>query len=124
MRLTITSLRARADIAYREGIKSQLIAEQARADYTRLARENRERFARRGRDYLAADTAFGTYAVAKECIDTEQMHGRWSTERLTAASADYAKVVELMSQLSDFMAQRRAARPSPYPRQTGPHWHR
>lgn len=117
MRLTVTRLKERANTSYREGVRSQAIAEQARADYARLTRENRDRFAARGYDEFTADAAFSKYAVAKDCIDTEQMHGRWATERLTAASVDYAKVVELMAQVSEFLKARRVARPSPAPRQ-------
>lgn len=117
MRLTIRTLRARANTAYAEGMKFAQIAVQARQDYNRLAQENRERFAARGYDSIAADYAFGSYTVAKDCIDTEQMHGRWATERLTVANADYAKVAELMDQLTAFLRKRQAARPSPAPRQ-------
>lgn len=117
MQITVDRLKKRANTAYREGMKSQFIAEQARNDYDRLVQENRARFAARGYDSFAADAAFGNYAVVKECIDTEQTHGRWATERLLVANTDYAKVAELMEQMRQFLAQRRAVRPSPYPRQ-------
>lgn len=117
MRLTVRTLKDRASRAYREGMKSWYIAEQAREDYARLARENRERFRARGYDDLAADAAFGVYAVTKDCIDTEQMHGRWATERLLVANTDYAKVNELLEQMRQFLEKRQAARPSPVPRQ-------
>lgn len=117
MRLTVNTLRARANKAYREGMKSSFIAEQAREDYARLVRENRERFAARGYDEFAADAAFGAYAVTKDCIETEQMHGRWAGERLGVANTDYAKVAELMEQMRQFLENRQASRPSPAPRQ-------
>jgi hypothetical protein len=117
MRLTIRTLKARANTAYAEGMKSWQIAEQARLDHDRLCRENRERFAARGYDSLAADEAFAVYAVRKDCIDTEQMHGRWATERLTVANTDFAKVTELLAQLEQLLIKRQATRPSPAPRQ-------
>lgn len=119
MVLTITTLRTRADNAWEAGMTSSQIAEKARADYVRLARENRERFAARGYDSISADYAFGSYTVAKDCIDTEQMHGRWATESLKVARENYRKVTELMDQLAAFVNKRRAARPSPTPRQRG-----
>lgn len=117
MRLTVSTLRVRANKAYREGMRSSFIAEHAREDYERLLKENRERFALRGLDAFAADSAFGAYAVRRDCIETEQMHGRWAGERLGVANADYAKVAELMEQMRQFLEKRQAARPSPAPRQ-------
>ena len=116
-RLTVRTLKARANTAYTEGMKSWQIAERARLDYAALAQENRDRFAARGYDAFAADAAFGQYAVAKDCIDTEQMHGRWATERLLVARTNFAKVNELLAQMEEFLKNRRAARPSPAPRQ-------
>lgn len=98
-------------------MKSSAIAEQARADYIRLGRENRERFAARGFDTVSADLAFGRYTVRQDCIETEQMHGRWATERLTVARENYRKAAFLMGQLSVFLSKRAASRPSPLPRQ-------
>lgn len=117
MRLTVNTLKGRASTAYTEGMKSSQIAENARSDYARLARENRTRYAATGRDSVSADAAFGNYDIAKECIETEQMHGRWATERLLVANTNYLKVEELLVQMAQFLAKRRAARPSPYPRQ-------
>ena len=116
MVVTIRTLRTRADEAYTSGMKSSAIAEQARADYIRLGRENRERFAARGYDAVSADAAFARYAVTQDCIDTEQMHGRWAGERLLVARETYAKVTALMDQLSAFLNKRAASRSIPSPR--------
>lgn len=109
----IRALRKLADEAYTTASESREIAEQARADYRRLLAENRERFAAKGKTELAADMAFARYTVTRDCIDTEQMHGRWAQEGVLVANAHYAQVAQLMEDLLQFMRERR---PSPVPR--------
>lgn len=111
---TIREIRAQADEAYATAAASRVTAQQARADYYRLRAENRERYAAKGKTELAADMAFANYTVTKDCIESEQMHGRWATEGFTVANAHYAQVARLMDDLLRFM---RENRPSPVPRQ-------
>ena len=104
----------RDEQAERMGRELQILAEQAREDYARLARENRERFAARGYEADVADAHFGNYAVAKDCIEAEQMHGRWATERFASSAADYRKVEQLLEHVRQFL---RCHSMNPVPRQ-------
>jgi hypothetical protein len=117
MALTINKLRTKADTLHARGIEAQAEAERARADYARLNREYRQRCEAKGISAVVADARFGGLAVAADCIDSEQMYGRWAVDRFAASAANYAKVEQLMTQLSAFLRQRRDARPSPTPRQ-------
>lgn len=107
MVLAIQTIKADADRFYADAMLAAKSAEQARRDYYRLRDENRDRYAARGLDTVSADQAFGQYQVAKDCIDTEQLHGRWSRDRFAAANAAYAQVTRLQVALSDFMRRSR-----------------
>lgn len=105
MVLAIHTIKADADRFYADAMTSSKIAEQARADFYRLRAEHRQRAARRGVQSVDADRIFSQFQVAKDCIDTEQMHGRWSRDRFAAANAAYAQVTRLQMALSGFMRQ-------------------
>lgn len=108
----IRVLRTAANEAFEKGKAAHLAAEQARADYARLQRENRERFAARGQDSVTADIQFSTYAVTQDCIDTDQLQSRWAQEEFAASNALSKQVLGLMGELRDFMrARRRVPRP-------------
>lgn len=94
-------------------MQAHYVAEHARSDYYRLRDENRARYQARGQDSYVADAAFANYQVAQDCIDTEQMYGRWSTERLAAARASYQQVTRLMDELAGFLRTNRRRVPSP-----------
>lgn len=105
MTLAIETIKADADRFYEAGMRSAKLAEQARDDFYRLRREYRKRIVARGGTEADADSAFTSFQVAKDCIETEQLHGRWSRDRLAASRAAYQQVMRLQGALSAFMRE-------------------
>ncbi len=104
----IRQAKSSGDREYRLGLEHHEKASLARYDYSRLREKNRARFARRGQEPLVADAHFASYAVAKECIDTDAYCSRVAMEHFAAASAYSQGAVHLLEHLRNFMVGRRA----------------
>lgn len=106
--MMIRRSRLRAEGFTAEALKFQRLAEQARADYTRMRLEYEDRHPTWPRWIL--DMRFSGFAVVKECISDDAWYSRQAQENQGAANMEYARQVRLLEEMRGFLQARTAAR--------------
>lgn len=114
--MMIRRSRLRAEGFTAEALRFQRLAEQARADYTRMRQEYADRHPLM--PGWIQDMRYAGFAVVKECISDDQWYSRQAQENQGAANMEYARQVRLLEEMRGFLQARTRAR-VPSPRNAG-----